>query len=239
MKNKLFIIILAAGKGTRMKSDLPKVLNLIGNTTMIERVILKTNILKPDKVIIVVGYKENEVREALRGYHVEFVLQKNQLGTGHAIMECKEKLGAEIGHTMILSGDVPMITQNTLDTMYEQHVNNKNDLTLLTANMDNSSGYGRIIKKNDKFIGIVEEKDASDEQRKITEINAGIYIFNNRKLMENIFKVKNNNAQSEYYLPDVIPFILKMNGKIEVKMTKNIKEIKGVNTIEQLSELNT
>lgn len=222
-----------------MKSDLPKVLHLVGNTTMIERVILKTNILKPDKVIIVVGYKESEIKESLRGYHVEFVLQKKQLGTGHAIMECKEKLAAEIGHTMILSGDVPMITQNTLDTMYEQHIRNKNDLTLLTANMDDGSGYGRIIKKDDKFIGIVEEKDASEEQRKITEINAGIYIFNNRILMENIFKVKNNNAQSEYYLPDVIPFILKMNGKIEVKMTKNIKEIKGVNTVEQLSELNT
>ena len=222
-----------------MKSNFPKVLHLIGNMTMIEQVILKTNILKPDSVIVVVGYKANQVKEVLKNQNVEFVLQKDQLGTGHAIMECKQKLYSKHGHTMILSGDVPMITQNTLHEMYEQHINHKNDLTLLTANVENASGYGRIIIEDDKFIGIIEEKDASEEQRKITEINAGIYIFDNRILMENILKINNNNVQLEYYLPDVIPFILATNGKIEVKTTENIEEIRGVNTIEQLSKLNT
>ena len=237
LKNKLAVIILAAGKGTRMKSDLPKVLHTINNKTMIEHVISKTKKLNPEKIIAVIGYKAEQVKKYLKKYPLSYALQKKQKGTGHAVMQCHDILKNFDGDTLILSGDVPLIKENTLIELHKTHAQKKSSATLLSAKLKNPDGYGRIIRKNKKFISIVEQKDASETQKNIKEINGGIYIFNNKMLFENITKINNNNNQSEYYLPDVIPLMIKLKQKINVYSIDDSSEIKGVNTLEQLQEL--
>ena len=239
MKNKLAIIILAAGKGTRMDSDLPKVLHQINNKTMIEHVIDKTKKLNPEQLIVVVGYKYNKVKTHLSDYKLEYVLQQNQKGTGHAVMQCAEKLHDKDCDTLILSGDVPLITEKTLIRLYETHTNNNAVATILGAQVKNPYGYGRIVRKGNNITSIIEEKDANEKEKNINEINAGIYIFNNNILFKNIEKIDNKNNQSEYYLPDMIPILIKsgFGGRMIVYNTDNGNEIKGANTIEQLIEL--
>ena len=239
MKNKLAIIILAAGKGTRMNSDLPKVLHQINNKTMIEHVIEKTKKLNPAQLIVVVGYKHNKVKNHLSDYKLEYVLQEEQKGTGHAVMQCAEKLQHKDCNTLILSGDVPLITEKTLMKLYETHINNNAAATILGAQVNNPYGYGRIIRRGNNIISIVEEKDANDKQKNINEINTGIYIFNNNILFKNIEKIDNKNNQSEYYLPDMIPILINsgFENRMIVCSTDNEYEIKGANTIEQLTEL--
>ena len=228
---------MAAGKGTRMNTELPKVLHTLKQQSMIEHVINKTIQIKPDKIIVVVGYKSELVKKHLINYNVEYAMQHKQLGTGHAIMQCKNILNDFKGNTLILSGDVPLITKKTLSNLYQMHIKNNSSATVLSATIKNPSGYGRIIRNKNNFISIVEEKDANEKQKKINEINTGIYIFNNKILFKHIRKINNNNNQSEYYLPDVLPIILKNKYKIIVHSTSNETEIKGINTIEQLNEL--
>ena len=239
LKNKLSIIILAAGKGTRMNSDLPKVLHTINGKSMIEHVIKKTKKLNPYKVLVVVGYKHNTVKKYLSGYKLEYVLQEEQKGTGHAVMQCAEKLQNEDCDTLILSGDVPLITEQTLINLYETHMNNRAVATILGAKIKNPHGYGRIVRNENKIVSIVEEKDANQKEKNINEINAGIYIFNNNILFKNIEEIDNKNNQSEYYLPNLIPILIQYGwgDRMIVYNTDNENEIKGANTIEQLIEL--
>ncbi len=228
---------MAAGKGTRMNTKLPKVLHKLKQQSMIEHVINKTIQIKPDKIVVVVGYKSELVKKHLINYNVEYAMQNEQLGTGHAIMQCENILNDFEGNTLILSGDVPLITKETLADLYQIHIKNNSSATILSATINNPIGYGRIIRNKNNFISIVEEKDANEKQKKINEINTGIYIFNNKILFKHIKKINNNNNQSEYYLPDVLPIILKNKYKIIVHSTSNEIEIKGINTIEQLNEL--
>ena len=238
MKNNLAVIILAAGKGTRMKSDKPKVLHKIGSKSIIERVVLTTQKLLPKKIVIVVGYKFTLIKENLNKLNVNYALQEEQNGTGHAVMQCKKELNSFDGETLILSGDVPLINYETLQKMYEVHIKTQSAATVLTADIKNPFGYGRIIKNNNDFSFIKEEKDATIDEKKINEINAGIYIFSNKILFKHIEKISNNNNQQEYYLPDVFPLIIKNKQKVSTFKINNDYEIKGVNTIEQLNELN-
>ena len=238
MKNNLAVIILAAGKGTRMKSDKPKVLHKIGSKSIIERVVLTTQKLLPKKIVIVVGYKFALIKENLNKLNVKYALQEEQNGTGHAVMQCKKELNSFDGDSLILSGDVPLINYETLQRMYEIHIETQSAATVLTADIKNPFGYGRIIKNNNDFSFIKEEKDATIDEKKINEINAGIYIFNNKILFKHIEKISNNNNQKEYYLPDVFPLIIKNKQKVSTFKINNDYEIKGVNTIEQLNELN-
>ncbi len=228
---------MAAGKGTRMNTELPKVLHQLKNKSMIEHVIEQTEKINPNKLIVIVGYKADLVRRQLVNYNIEYAEQLEQLGTGHAIMQCQSALKDFNGDTLILSGDVPLITANTLSALYKLHINGKSQGTVLSASMHDPTGYGRIIRNNDSFISIVEQKDASDDQKKINEINTGIYIFDNQTLFENINKIDNNNNQSEYYLPDVLPVMLDNNCKIMVHKTDNELEIKGINTQEDLHDI--
>ena len=238
LKNKLAIIILAAGKGTRMDSNKPKVLHKVNGKAMIEYAIRKAQKLNPEKIVVVIGYKAEKVREKLSDYKVEYALQKAQKGTGHAIMQCSKILRDFEGNTLILSGDVPLITEKTLENLYQTHTKEKAEATILATYIDNPYGYGRIIRNNNNhFMSIIEEKDASKEQKNIKEINAGIYIFNNSFLFENINKINNDNNQSEYYLPDIMSIIIGKNKKVCICSTINEYEIRGVNTIEQLNEL--
>tara|TARA_B000000532_G_scaffold221752_1_gene196956 strand:- start:73 stop:801 length:729 start_codon:yes stop_codon:yes gene_type:complete len=238
LKNKVSIIILAAGKGTRMKSDMPKVLHKVNEKSMIEHVILNARNLNPEKMIVVVGYKYEMVKKQLENQDLTYVIQHKQNGTAHAVMQCEELLKNYDGHTLVLSGDVPLIKSKTLKELFEIQINNKAHATILSAKVKNPYGYGRIIRNSDNnFKTIVEEKDANDSQKNITEINGGIYIFNNQTLFENINKVKNNNNQSEYYLPDVLEILTKQNCKVLVYQINDENEIKGANTEEQLFDL--
>jgi bifunctional UDP-N-acetylglucosamine pyrophosphorylase/glucosamine-1-phosphate N-acetyltransferase len=165
------------------------------------------------------------------------VLQTKQHGTAHAVIQCKENLINFEGNTLILSGDVPLIQSKTLINLYNMHINKNAQATILSAKVNNPYGYGRIIRENNNFISIVEEKDANNNQKNIKEINAGIYIFDNKVLFENINKINNNNNQSEYYLPDIMPLLINQNYKVLVHQIQNENEIKGANTYEQLLEL--
>lgn len=237
MNNNLATIILAAGKGTRMNADLPKVLHKLKGKTLIEHVLFSAKSIEPKKIILVVGYKYQDVMNYLSDYELDFVKQENQLGTGHAIMKCSEIMSEFKGHTLVLSGDVPLITSETLSKFYKFHLDKQADATVLSAFSKNPKGYGRIIRENEYFKSIVEEKDADEEQKKINEINSGIYIFNNKILFENINEINNENSQNEYYLPDVLKIICNKKFKVLVNQTENIDEIKGVNNPEQLNEL--
>ena len=235
--NKLAIIIMAAGKGTRMNTELPKVLHKLNNKTMIEHVIDTTLKINPEKIIVVIGYKSELIKKQLNDYNIEYAEQLEQLGTGHAIMQCQNILNDFNGDTLILSGDVPLITKKTLSDLYKKHIEYKSKGTILSAIINNPTGYGRILRDKNSFISIVEEKDANEKQKKINEVNTGIYIFNNQILFSNINQINNHNNQSEYYLPDVLPIILKNKHQITVCKTSNELEIKGINTIQQLYDL--
>ena len=228
---------MAAGKGTRMNTELPKVLHKLNNKTMIEHVIDTTLKINPEKIIVVIGYKSELIKKQLNDYNIEYAEQLEQLGTGHAIMQCQNILNDFKGDTLILSGDVPLITKKTLSDLYKKHIEYKSKGTILSAIINNPTGYGRILRDKNFFISIVEEKDANEKQKKINEVNTGIYIFNNQILFSNINQINNHNNQSEYYLPDVLPIILKNKHQITVCKTSNELEIKGINTIQQLYDL--
>tara|TARA_Y100000814_G_scaffold289503_1_gene262564 strand:- start:880 stop:1608 length:729 start_codon:yes stop_codon:yes gene_type:complete len=239
MKNNLAVIILAAGKGTRMQSDLPKVLHLINNKSMIQKVVECAYKINADPIITIVGYKHKMVEESLEKENVEFILQKEQNGTAHAVMQCHERLEKFIGNILVLSGDVPFISPKTLKLLINTHIKSNSKATVLTCNLDNPYGYGRIIKNKDNTLNkIIEHKDANEEELKENEINTGIYIFDSLELFKILPQVKNKNNQEEYYLTDVINILRTQKEPVYIEKTMNINEIIGINTIEQLKNAN-
>ena len=238
MINNLSIIILAAGKGTRMKSDIPKVLHTINDKAMIDKVIETANLLNPEKIVLVIGYKYELLESHLKDSNIKFAYQINQKGTGHAVSKTEPLFQNYKGDILILSGDVPLLSLSTLKKLYSHHKNNNASATILTADLDNPDGYGRIIRdKNSNLKKIIEHKDASLIERKITEINSGIYIFNSEILFSELPNINNKNIQGEYYLPDVLLHIIKQNKKVSLLKTKKYYEIQGVNNMEQLQKL--
>ena len=236
IQKKLNICILAAGKGTRMNSSIPKVLHEINNKPLIHHVIETSMSLNPEKIITIIGYKKELVKQSIRKYSIDYAYQEQQKGTAHAIEQCIEQINGTTGNTLVLSGDVPFITKNTLDILINTHNENNSVASLISANMDDPSGYGRIVRDGqDKFSKIVEHKDANSEQLNIMEINSGIYMFDSKVLCEKIFLIKNNNNQQEYYLTDIFDFVDK--DKISVIKTSNNQEINGINTLEQLKNI--
>jgi len=238
-QKKLAVIILAAGKGTRMDSDLPKVLHPIGNLPMITRVVRTAQALQADRIIPVLGYKHELVQSALKNEPIECVLQLEQLGTAHAVLQCRDVLQNFNGNILILYGDVPLIKVKTLEKFLFIHSETDAQSTILTTDLPDPTGYGRIIRNHDySLMKIVEEKDATDEERQVVEINSGIYIFDAFTLFRLLPSVGNNNKQNEYYLPDVLNLIIHEKGKVAIDKIKNYVEIQGVNNIEQLDEVN-
>lgn len=237
MNKKLVIAILAAGKGTRMNSNVPKVLHDVNGKSMIQHVLNTANKLSPLKIIAIVGFKKELVMKNLANFDVEYVIQKVQKGTGHAVEQCRNKIKDIDGDIVVLSGDVPLISKQTLSSLIKAHQNNNSKASLISAKLTNPFGYGRI-KRNFKgyFEGIVEQKDANEKELLINEINAGIYIFNIKTLLKNLSLISNDNKQNEYYIGDVLNFIDKE--KISIIQTSNSKEILGVNNLEQLHEIN-
>lgn len=238
MINRLSVLILAAGKGTRMESKLPKVLHPIAGKPMVSHVIQRAVELGAEKIVTIIGYRHEMVKSEICNEPTEFAYQLKQLGTGHAVLQCQDNLSNFDGNVLILSGDVPLITTSTLNSLLKTHINSNCDATILTAEIDDPTGYGRVIR-NDKnnLSKIVEHKDASDDELAVKEINAGIYIFESKLLFELLPQVKNENAQGEYYLPDVLTLLLEQNKKVAIEKTNNITEILGVNNIKQLQQL--
>ncbi|EGP66546.1 UDP-N-acetylglucosamine diphosphorylase/glucosamine-1-phosphate N-acetyltransferase [Streptococcus sp. oral taxon 056 str. F0418] len=224
-----YAVILAAGKGTRMKSDLPKVLHKVAGISMLEHVFRSVNAINPEKTVTVVGHKAELVEQVLAG-QTDFVRQTEQLGTGHAVMMAEPVLENLTGQTLVIAGDTPLITGESLKNLIDFHINHKNVATILTAEADNPFGYGRIVRnQHGEVLKIVEQKDASDFEQQIKEINTGTYVFDNASLFKALKNINTNNAQGEYYITDVIGIFRENGEKVGAYTLKNFDESLGVN----------
>lgn len=231
-------IILAAGKGTRMKSNLYKVLHPVLGKPMIKHVIDHLNEANVQRKIVVVSEDADTVKEIFKN-EVEFVVQAKQLGTGHAAMMAEPLLANIEGTTLVICGDTPLITSDTINNLLKLHNDSKSDATILTTLLDNPTGYGRVIRESDNSIlKIVEQKDANKEELLVNEINVATYCFDNKLLFNALNKITNLNAQSEYYLTDVIEIIKKNGGKVSAYIAENSNEIIGINDRVALSKAN-
>jgi len=232
----LMSIVLAAGAGTRMKSKLPKVLHKVTGISMLEHVIDVTEEIQCDKKVVVIGHGADLVKEATKHREIEFVLQEEQLGTGHAVMQA-ERLIPDSGNVIALYGDTPLIRGESIKRFIQIHKENDYSASILTTEIENPTGYGRIIRdENGKVIKIVEEKDANEIQKKVKEINSGIYCFKAGELKRSLRKLNNNNSQGEYYLTDVIEILRREGKEIGTYKLKDYTEIMGVNSRIQLAE---
>jgi len=231
---------MAAGQGTRMNSDLAKVLHLINGRPLVHYVIDLALGLGSEKTVLIVGHQKEKVKKLCAHYPVQYAIQDQQLGTAHAILQTSEILSTYKNDLLVLSGDVPLLTEITLEKLITTHQDSEAIATLLTANLEDPTGYGRIIRNPDGNVSkIVEHKDATANELKITEINVGIYIFKTIPLFENLILVKNNNSQGEYYLPDVVKMYVDRGDKVVAQMAENFDETRGINTIDQLKEAET
>ena len=229
-------VILAAGMGTRMKSKMPKVLHKVCGKPLSKWVIDASKAAGADKVCAVVGHKAETVKEVL-GDVYEFALQAEQKGTGHAVMQAIDVIKNSKGEVVILNGDTPLITAETINKAIEYHKNNGNQATVITAILDDATGYGRIVRDNDgSVLKIVEQKDASEEEKKINEVNSGMYVFDAQSLVYALDKITPNNAQGEYYLTDTLEILLSAGKKIGGYAISDNDEIRGINDRVQLNE---
>lgn len=233
MMNPLNIIILAAGKGTRMHSNKPKVLHEIGGKPILAHVINCAKALNPEKIIVVYGYGGETVREAFAHENITWVNQAEQLGTGHAVQQTVPYLNAE-ANSLILLGDVPLVDVEACKKLIERA---NNQLAILSFNKTDPTGYGRIMRNNDLVTAIVEHKDASDAQRKITEVNTGIMAIPNIHLKNWLSRLSNNNAQGEYYLTDIVALAAKDKVDVIAEMTADEWSVTGINSKMDLSQI--
>ena len=237
MNNQLHIGILAAGKGSRMESELPKVLHQLNGKSLIDYVLDTASELNPDSITLVVGFQKDRVKNHIQNNNVNYVSQEQQLGTGHAALQLENQLENQSGHLLILYGDAPNIKSSTLFPIIDEHIKENRNATLITAMLDDPTGYGRIIRNQDgDLLKIVEEKDCTPDEKKIKEWNPGIYIFKIPQLFSELKRIKSNNASNEYYLTDVIELI-KENSPVQAKKIGNPMEVIGINTINQLNSL--
>ncbi|MEE1361710.1 MAG: bifunctional UDP-N-acetylglucosamine diphosphorylase/glucosamine-1-phosphate N-acetyltransferase GlmU [Selenomonadaceae bacterium] len=228
-------VILAAGKGTRMKSKLPKVLHKAAGKPMLQHVLDAANKGGAERNIVVVGFGGDVVREAM-GDQAEFVVQTEQLGTGHAVKQAAPLLEGFDGTVMVLCGDTPLLTGDLLNKLYTEHKEAKAKATVLTAIMPDATGYGRIIRTEDGSVArIVEHKDATEEERKVNEVNSGIYCFEAKDMFEALEQVGCDNAQGEYYLPDVLEILRDKGEKIWAVAADDYESTLGINSRVQLS----
>ncbi len=228
-------LILAAGKGTRMKSDKPKVLHEVNGVSMLKRV---ANVLENIGIknnVFILGHKKEEVLQAMG--EVPFVVQEQQLGTGHAILIAKEKIEEFKEDVLITYGDTPLLKEKTLNEMKKYFYDGNYDCVVLSCKVKNPFGYGRIVKKDGKVVNMVEQKDATVEEQQIDEINSGVYMFKYDKLIDAISKINNNNSQGEYYLPDAVKVLVKEGAKVDTYQIFDEEEILGVNSKVQLAQV--
>ena len=241
MKSKEFaVVVLAAGKGKRMGLKKQKACIPVGGKPMIVHVLNAVLPLNPAHVVIVVGYDAETLRDTVRAHSthtIKFVHQKEQLGTGHALLHALSPLSDFHGDIIVLYGDTPLISTGTIKNLLNKHQRKGAVVTTLTAELRNPFGYGRIKRDKDGYVAsIIEEKDATEEEQKIQEINSGIYCFRADNLWDALRLITNNNAQGEYYLTDVIAILAENGEKIHSIAAPNSREIIGINTNEQLEE---
>nr|MBN2278257.1 NTP transferase domain-containing protein [candidate division Zixibacteria bacterium] len=239
MTEKKAAVILAAGKGKRMKSDLPKVLHGIKGKPMIRHLMETITDTDWDRIIIVVGHQGDLVIEELRDFNVEFVWQKEQLGTGHAVLMARPNLIDFKGTVLVAAGDVPFLSLDSISGLIKVHHKNGAAATCLSVSFDNPRGYGRIIRRpgTDILLDIVEDKDASEDIKKIREVNSGTFCFDCRSLFDSLEKIGNENAQREYYLTDTIKILQAAGKPCAVYEISDPLEVTGVNSVEQLLAL--
>ncbi len=236
----LNVLILAAGLGTRMKSERAKVLHEIGGLPLIIYVCRTARTLKPEGVYVVVGHQAAEVEQAVQnemGDLAGFVMQTEQRGTGHAVMAARAQLAGSNSLVLVLPGDVPLIRSETLEAFIENHKSSRAACSVLSVRLENPTGYGRILRDDDDlFARIVEQKDATLEEQKIKEINSGIYCFDSRKLFAALERVNTSNKQAEYYLTDVPQILLSDDAAVNVDLHSDAREVSGINTRAELAE---
>lgn len=235
MSNR-YAVILAAGQGTRMKSKLYKVLHPVCGKPMVQHVVDQVKKLDIKDIVTIIGHGAEKVRAQL-GDESLYALQEKQLGTAHAVMQAAGMLEGKEGTTIVVCGDTPLIKAETMEALFKEHVEAKAKASILTAKIDNPTGYGRIVRNESGFVEkIVEHKDATEEERKINEINTGTYCFDNQALFDALKNVSNDNVQGEYYLPDVIEILKKQGEIVTAYQTEDLDETLGVNDRVALAE---
>lgn len=230
-------VVLAAGKGTRMKSELPKVLVPVNGRPMVEYVLDTLEQAGVEQTVVVIGYRADLVRETLAHRPgLSYAEQKEQLGTGHAVMMCREYLAVHDGPVVILAGDSPMIEARSIAELLAAFKRDRPACLLGTAHKENPAGLGRIVRDADgNFQGIVEEKDATEAQRQITEVNLSCYLFDSQKLLAALDQVRNDNKQQEYYLTDCPGILLAQGEKVQALPILSDRETLSINNMEELA----
>ena len=233
----LAALILAAGKGTRMGSSLAKVLHPLGNRPMIQFSIDLAENLGADPVVLVVGHQKDAVMDALRGRKVLFAEQHEQRGTGHAVAQAGECFRSFPGDILILCGDVPLLKEKTLEALIGHHGSTGAAVTVLTTVLDDPGRYGRVVKTADgRVLRIVEERDATQEEREVKEINTGIYCADGRFLFDAVSRITDDNAQGEYYLTDIFQIALERGCETASMVCPDPHDVMGINTPEELKD---
>jgi bifunctional UDP-N-acetylglucosamine pyrophosphorylase/glucosamine-1-phosphate N-acetyltransferase len=231
------VVVLAAGKGTRMKSATPKALHMVAGRRMLDHVLAAADTLAPASVTVVVGHEGDRVREAYARGRLRFVVQEPQRGTGHALLQAEPTLKDATGTVLLLSGDVPLLSAPTLKRLVAQHQAVAAAATVLTATVHNPHGYGRIVREDGRIARIVEERDASPDERTIAEINSGIYALDLGPLFDALRDIASRNAQGEYYLPDLVGIYRQRGLAVSTVSVSNPDEIRGINSRSELAEV--
>jgi len=239
IRDPALAIILAAGQGTRMKSELPKVLVPVGGRPMVRYVIDAVTNAGIERAVVVVGYRADLVRAEFDGEtHVSFAEQREQLGTGHAVMMCRDQLANHTGPVLVIAGDSPMLQASSILKLLDAYSEGNYSCLLGTVERDDPTGYGRIVRDREgNFTGIVEEKDANDDQRAIREINVSTYLFDSQELLRALDKLTDDNAQGEYYITDCPAILLAAGKNVQALKVLEPCEAMSINSMEELAEV--
>ncbi len=234
-RGDIVALILAAGEGTRMKSDIAKVLHRMCGLSMIEYVIRTVRAVSPSRIMVVVGHQADSVIEELEGEDLEFVIQRERLGTGHAVEQAREALEGFRGTVVVLNGDTPLLSPETLESFIEYHMKRRASATVLSAVVDDPTGYGRIIRDGSgDLIRIVEHKDATEPERSVREINSGIFCFESEDLFSHLKELDRRNIQGEYYITDIMEILRCAGKRVSVYTSDQQNEVLGINDKGQL-----
>jgi len=236
----LHVVVLAAGKGTRMRSAVPKVLHLASGLPLIHHILDTAESINPQSIVVVVGHQAEQLEESIgKRLGLVFAVQEPQLGTGHALLQTEPLLRGRRGTVVLLSGDVPLLRRETLQRLVRTHEDRSAAATVLTAVVDNPEGYGRIVRDNGRIAAIVEHKDATPRERAVNEINSGVYAFDLAPLFDALRSIGSANAQGEYYLPDLVRIYRARGLTVETVTLDDPVEILGVNSRKELAEVST
>ena len=232
---KFCALILAAGKGTRMKSDLAKVLHILDGKPLLYYSLQAARAAHAEKIVVIIGHQADQVMEAFPDPDLVFAVQNPQLGTGHAVMQARDALKDYQGLTVILCGDVPLLKPETIESLIDHHVGARATLTVLTTEPPGPHAYGRIVKNSKgEVLKIVEHRDATEAEKEILEINTGIYCVDTPFLFSALAMVRNDNQQKEYYLTDIVEIACREGRKVQAFLTEDYIEVMGINTLDEL-----